>query len=535
MRGNLVTLAGLDALRAARPRRLALVAAPWIFDAGAEFRSQQLGLGFVGAFAESLGHRVVALVDPMLEGGDRIATPIETRTRKTFRHGHPDEWVVSRIPRPVDLIGLGAPFTDSRLTAYPLLSAIKRAFPDTPLVVGGVLATTLPEQVLAQSPADAAVRGEGEVALARLAAGQPWAEIPGLSFRRPDGRVVHNPGPAEQLRHLDELPWPGHAFRPMAEYVAWSPRGDRDRRTVSLVTSRGCPFRCQFCSIPEKNQLWRAFSAGRVKAEIDHAVDRLGANHIEFEDDNFTLDRRRALEILDHVAGLRRRGTPLECSFPNGVMVERLSRELVAAFRAAGVDIVYLPLESGDVRVLRAMGKNGPAGHLDAMARAVGWCREAGILSSAFVIVGYPGGRPPRGRTQVVAPDDLMETDQGFVVRGEDEPSFARTTRFCRELRRAGLGALTPLVATPYPGTELHDICRRQGWLVHSDDPDAIVTVSYAHMRPELVQIQTPWCSAVRAYERWKELVEEFPSFHNVRRWAGQGRLASTPEVGIHP
>lgn len=241
-------------LEGINPKKIALVASPWVFDDEVEFRSQQLGLGYVGGNAERFGHNIVGFVDPMVENGYKIHVPIQTRYRMTNRFGHPDAEIVRRIPRDVDLIGVNTPFTDSRLPAYPLINAIKDSFPEVPLVVGGVLATTLPRQVLEESKADIVVKGEGEVAFARIANGDPLPEIPGIVFRNVDGEIQENPGRSEQLLHIDAIPPPGYHFRPMREYAAWSPRGDRAQRTLSVVSSRGCPFTCEFCSIPEKGQ-----------------------------------------------------------------------------------------------------------------------------------------------------------------------------------------------------------------------------------------------------------------------------------------
>jgi radical SAM superfamily enzyme YgiQ (UPF0313 family) len=515
-----------------RPRKIALVAAAWVFDDRVEFRSQQLGLGYVGAYAERFGHQIVAFVDPMVDGGWNVKTPLPTKYRRTNRFGHPDAEVIRRIPRDVELIGLNAPFTDSRLTAYPLINAIKVAFPDVPIVVGGVLATTLPRQVLEESKADIVVKGEGEIAFARIANGEPLERIPGLVYRRPDGATVESSLRSEQLKSIDSIPPPGYSFRPMAEYAAWSPRGDRGRRTLSLISSRGCPFTCEFCSIPEKGQRWRPFTPERIIGEIDLCIERYGINHIEFEDDNFTLVEERAVPILQHLARLGKRGVPMECSFPNGIMIDRMSRDLAFLMKAAGTDVAYLPVESGDTRVLISMDKPNAEGHLEKTREVAGHCVEAGLFVSCFLIVAYPGGRI--SRKKYIRPEfepHLIRDGEEVYLRGEDEESLQNTVAFCRELRTIGVQGITPLIATPYPGTELYDVCERFGWLAFPDAKDVLTTVSYAHMKPEYVQIETPYCSRSRAYERWQEMVAMFPAFHNIRRFEDDQELVPTQEV----
>ena len=176
------------------PKKVTLVACPWTFYDAVEFRSQQLGLGYVGAYAEQFGHQVVAFIDPMVKGGDQRKVPFNTKYQWTNRFGLSDEEIVDQIPRDTDVIGINAPFTDSRLVLYPLTKAIKAKFPRIPLVVGGVLATTLPQQVIDESGADIVVKGEGEIASARILTGEPLEQIPGIVYRDPHGEVKENSG-----------------------------------------------------------------------------------------------------------------------------------------------------------------------------------------------------------------------------------------------------------------------------------------------------------------------------------------------------
>ena len=504
------------------PKKVTLVACPWTFYDAVEFRSQQLGLGYVGAYAEQFGHQVVAFIDPMVKGGDQRKVPFNTKYQWTNRFGLSDEEIVDQIPRDTDVIGINAPFTDSRLVLYPLTKAIKAKFPRIPVVIGGVLATTLPQQVIEESGADIVVKGEGEIAFARILNGESLEQIPGIVYRDPHGEVKENSGRSEQLRTVDEIPPPGYGFRPMDEYVIWAPRGDKADRTLSLISSRGCPFQCEFCSIPEKGQAWRPFTPERVLDEVKMAIEKWGVNHIEFEDDNFTLRESRALVVLKYLADLRKQGYPMTCSFPNGVMIDRMSRELAFLMKDAGADIVYLPVESGDTRVLISMNKPNAEGHLDSTRKVAKWCVEAGLRVSSFFIVAYPGGRVVRKELMDLPEYEafyIREPDGSVWMRGEDEQAFETTLNFCKELRSIGVHGITPLIATPYPGTELYFVCERFGWLVFPDEKNVLTTVSYSNVRPDYVQIATPWCSRKEAYGRWTTMMQMFQTFHNVRKF----------------
>lgn len=518
-------LVDCDAQKATRPKNVTLIACPWLFFNHVEFQSQHLGLGYIGAYAEKYNHRIIAFIDPMLEGGHLIKMPVRTKLQETNRFGHPDSWIVEQIPEETDVIGINAPFTDSRLALYPMVNAIKARFPNVPIVIGGVLATSLPEQILSECRADIVVKGEGEIAFAKILNDYPLEMIPGLAYRK-GGVTVVNPLRSEQLRTPDQIPPPGYNFRPMAEYIKWSPRGDREDKTLSIITSRGCPFTCEFCSIPEKGQLWRPFTPERVLDEIKGSIERWGVNHIEFEDDNFTLQEPRALRVLTYLAELRKKGYPITCSFPNGIMIDKMTSNLAELLVAAGSDIIYLPVEAGDLRVLVSMDKPMAEHHLEKTLQVAGWCIEAGLNTSCFFIVGYPGGRLNKRHVKNQA---MMEEYAKYLLRsekhpgdvfmvGEDQEAFETTLKFAKKLRELGVQTISPLIATPYPGTELYEVCKDFGWLAFEDDRDVLTTVSYAAVNPGRVQISTPWCSQQEAYDRWQYMMAEFPTFHNVRK-----------------
>lgn len=534
-----MNLVGRDTMstRHVTPKKVTLIATPWTFFGDVEFRSQQLGLGYIGAYAQKFGHEIVAFIDPMLHGGHMVKVPVATKLQQTNRFGHPDEWIVGQIPRDTDLIGINAPFTDSRIVLYPMVEAIKRAFPHVPIVVGGILATTLPEQVLAECPADIVVRGEGEIAFSRILAGDTLQDIPGVSFRVADGSIVHSNLRSEQLKTVDQIPPPGYDFRPMKEYVKWSPRGDVADLTLSIISSRGCPFTCEFCSIPEKGQLWRPFTPERVLEEIKHAIEHWGVNHFEFEDDNFTLQEPRALQVLQYLADLRRRGHRFSCSFPNGIMIDKMTEVLAELLVAAGADIIYLPVESGDERVLVSMDKPMAEKHLAKTLQVAKWCVEAGLNVSCFFICAYPGGRLNHRYLKVPILErykkHLLQHEaypKDTFMMGEDVEAFDNTLQFARQLCELGVGGIAPLIATPYPGTEMYEVCEAFDWLAFEDERQVLTTVSYAALTPGRIQISTPWCSQEEAFGRWQYMMDMFPTYHNVRKQE-VGKLLSGAEI----
>ena len=505
-----------------RSKKATLLACPWVFQGDPEFQSQQLGLAYVGSYLEECGHEIVKYIDPMLSGGQFVKEAIRTEYQTIYRVGHTDEWILSNIPSDTDYVLINVPFTDSRFVFYPLCNKIKDRFPSIPIIVGGILATTLPYQIMNETATDIIVKGEGEIATARILNDEPLDSIAGVLFKDQDGEVRENASRSEQLPNIDEIPWiTKHHFRPMDEYVNWSPRGNQIDKTFSYITSRGCPFTCEFCSIPEKGQRWRSFSSERVIEEIQYMIDNYGVTHLEIEDDNFTLKSRHSMPILTYFKELRQGGYPLKPSFPNGVMIDRLDRDHIFAMKDAGTEMIYLPVESGHLRNLVAMDKPVATEHLSKTLEVAQYCGESGIDAGAFFIIGYPGGRVWKTKLKDLVYADykdsiIAEDDVSVWIKGEDEESFEHTITFAKQLKDVGVQFITPLIATPYPGTALYDICEKFSWLRREDHSQMITTISYQNPRQEFINIETPWCSATEAFQRWQHMSDLFPIRHNV-------------------
>src|SRR3989339_761139 len=141
--------------------KVVLISAPWIFKEEVEFVSQNLGLGYLASYLQNDGHEVL-IIDSLIEGLNS-STVLQTRYSDTLKWGLSDEDIIKRIPQDAELIGITAPFTDSRFVVNPLSRKIRKTFPSAILVMGGVYPSTLPEEALNLSAVDAVVVGEGEI------------------------------------------------------------------------------------------------------------------------------------------------------------------------------------------------------------------------------------------------------------------------------------------------------------------------------------------------------------------------------------
>ncbi len=351
-----------------------------------------LGLAYLAATLRAQGRRV-ELIDAYALNWSWA------RTRKELARRRPD------------VLGLGCmtPVADVAYRAAEELGGSAKH-----VVLGGPHATALRGQVLAECRAvDHAVVGEGEEVigpyldwLARRQQGRPPAGV--LSRTHPF--VAHH-----VRRDLVDIEWPARDLLPQGAYrylLATRPG------FATMITSRGCPFRCSFCDKSVSGSRWRARPAEDVVAEMAHLVDHHGVGFINFYDDNFTLSRRRVAEICEQLLQ-----SGVDVAWKCEGRVDGVDSELLQLMRRAGCRTIAYGVESGHADTLRRLRKDVD---LDRVVETFAATREAGIRSLAYIILGTPGERS-----------------------GDVE----QTLRFVREIR-ADYVQFSSLTA--FPGTDLH-------------------------------------------------------------------------------
>ncbi|MBK7974988.1 MAG: radical SAM protein [Deltaproteobacteria bacterium] len=345
-----------------------------------------------------------------------------------------------------DVVGINNPFTDHLPFALACARLVRDELPGVPIVVGGPHATNDPASILAAEPSiDVAFRGEGETSFAdlarRLAAGGSLDAVPGAVFRR-DGAVVHG-APSERVADVDSLPFPAYHRVDLERYFALFERGFASKfafgrpgsnRRVSIITSRGCPYRCSFCDAPRlAGHAFRAHSPEYVIEHVRWLRSRYGVRHLHVNDDNVTANRARFRRILE---GLEREFSDVTWDTPNGVRADDLDEDLVALAKAAGCTYMILGVESGDPEVLeRIVDKRLD---LEAVVAAAKACRKVALDVHAFYLLGLPG---------------------------ETRATMQRTLDFAGFLLRE-YGVVPHVnVVEPHVGTRLHEIVAREGYL----------------------------------------------------------------------
>lgn len=300
--------------------------------------------------------------------------------------------------------------------------AAKKLYPHLPVILGGWHPSLLPEQTLAAPYVDVVVRGQGEDALLQvvqhLEAGASLAGIEGVGYKE-DGKLVFNP--ARALKPLRDLP-------PKAYHLADFDAYERvcGRRWAMYVSSLACPYSCAYCTNEGVyGRQWNGLEAEQVVEETTSLVSRYGLQLLWLVDDNFLVDRERALKIAE---GLIERAVPFEWSIQASTnLVTRLTTGELKLLRRAGLSQICHGAESASPKILKLMNKEFQK--VETIYSAAGKCIEAGIRPSFNIIFGYPG--------------------EGEVERRE-------TVSFIMDVCRRYPGAeFWTNIFTPYPGSPI--------------------------------------------------------------------------------
>ena len=424
-------------------KKIALINPPWLFPGRLDRLSQNLGLAYLASYLRSKVDTEIQIIDALSEGYNQYKI-IKTSPPEIRQYGLSHQEIVSRIKPGTEFIGITAPFTYQLRIISGLIAAIKISFPEAKVILGGVLSSTLPKRAL-ETGADYIVIGEGEIPLKEIVSGRDCNEISGVGFIE-DERPIINSGKSI-IENLDIIPFPARDLLPFDKYMNLSTRGKADRRAVSIITSRGCPFDCGFCSVHKVyGYKWRSRSSENVLTEIEECISKYDIEHIEFEDDNLTLKPSRAVEIFDGIIAINQgRNNKITWSTPNGIRIDTLDETLLYKMKEAGCRKLSLGLENGSPEVIEMMNKKLD---LDKVKEVVKICGKLKIKTLLYYIIGYPG---------------------------ETRDRFQNGLEFCRQLKKLGADNFTSYIAKPYPGTQLDRYCREKGYLVNDNLEDEII------------------------------------------------------------
>jgi anaerobic magnesium-protoporphyrin IX monomethyl ester cyclase len=299
-----------------------------------------------------------------------------------------------------DFIGISILFSTAHKSTGHIAEAARRRWPDAPIVVGGMHATNAVASLLEMPAISHVCRGEAESIISTLlrtvmAKGDCEA-IPGVFGRTKLAKVTGKPCEnAPTIDDLDQIPFPAWHLLPMEKYVhslrsrARHVGDDADAsREATVITTRGCPFSCTFCSSwTVHGRQMRFRSAANIVSEIEILNTRFGVNVIVPEDDLFTVKKSRILELCSSIT--ERFGQTLQFQFPAGLSVATLDEDVIQAMADMGMKVANIAIESGSPYVQRHIIKKNC--NVERARHVVKTCSDLGIITRAYFVVGFPG------------------------------------------------------------------------------------------------------------------------------------------------
>lgn len=368
---------------------------------------------------------------------DCLITDFEIRKTKDFTvYGTPPEKIKKAIIdfKP-DIVGISIPFSTQADSAIAICNICKDANPNTIVLFGGPDASVRYKYLLEETQCDFCVVGEGEKTFHEFVKNYNsrllLKDIEGLAYKI-DG-VIHFK-PREFLENLDELPFPAYEIIDIESYLSNKYLyGERSslKHSISMITSRGCPYSCIFCSIKlHMGRKYRCHSPDYVLHHIRFLMENYGITNFHFEDDNISLDKNRFEQILD---GIITGNLNIKWDTPNGIRADTLDISLLKKIKRSGCEEITLGIESGNQYVLNNIIKKNTS--LDYALSIIQQSKALELKANAFYIIGFP---------------------QETIENMKETISLALNTYKKYDV--------LPVmhIATPLYGTELYDICIKE-------------------------------------------------------------------------
>ncbi|MEI6632896.1 MAG: radical SAM protein [Chlamydiota bacterium] len=333
-----------------------------------------------------------------------------------------------------------------------------------PVIAIGPHTSIYHREALAEHPCiDYIARGEYEVTVTELVKhlrdGKDPHGVRGISYRR-DGAVVAN-GDRPFIQDLDGLPYPA---RDLYRWERYHEPSYLALPWITMITSRGCPFRCTYCLWPQVmyGGRFRARGARNVVDEMEHCVRRYTPGEIFFDDDTFTIGKERVIGICDEIT---RRGLAVIWSCMG--RVDTVDEEMLSRMHRAGCRKIKFGVETGSPAIMKAIKKGIDLARVPGAFAAAKRC---GLEVHGTFMIGLPGETPDTVRETVALAKKLPNDSLQFSI------------------------------ATPFPGTEFFDQCKRDGLLVTEDWADYDGTfgavVSYRNLGKK--EIESLHAAAIR-------------------------------------
>jgi anaerobic magnesium-protoporphyrin IX monomethyl ester cyclase len=399
------------------------------------------------------------IIDAHIEGWNNVEQLDETRNRIGLRNKE----IAARINRwSPDVVGINVRFSGWSSIAYEIASLAKSIDKNIITMLDGLHPSARPKECLMQPDIDFVIIGEPEYTTLELVdtleqgKSNGLKNVKGIGFKKNGNKIITSPRPL--LEDLDALPFPARHLLPMEAYFAavrkYPLRGEINKRWATMLTSRGCPHNCVFCTSHIVNgRKWRARSPENVVDEIKELVDTYRIKQIDFNDDNMALDKKRMEAICDLIV---ESGLDIEWYTPNGIRADTLDENLLIKMKKSGCKKIRIAPESGVQRVVNQIIKKNL--DLREVEKTVVLCKKVGIKVGCFFVIG---------------------------LIGETKEDIKESVNFAYRLRRLGADRFYFSIATPMYGTELYEQAKRLGFLKDGFNDEALSSVEPLIETPE--------------------------------------------------
>lgn len=391
---------------------------------------EPLSLAYLAGYLRKYGYTNVEILDA-------VAGKISKKDGG-WHYGLQEHEVIGRIKEyKADLVGITCPFSLRINPTLRMAKLVKGIDKRIITVVGGIHPTIFPLETVNHEEIDYVIVGEGEESflslIRHIESGNKSQDIDVEGVAYKDGENEKLSPKKKFIEDLDLIPFPARDLLPMEFYIQRPIilYGLGKGRSASIITSRGCPKRCTFCSMYlTHGRKWRGRSASNIYEEIRLLVEEYRTEEIFFNDDYLTFDKVRMKELCELILSKRLK---FRWNTPNGVPVHALDSELVTLMKKAGCVNICVGIESGNEIVRNKIMRKGVSE--ETIRKGLEICKKVGLPVVGFFIIGTPG---------------------------ENENTFKDTIKMVKEFP---FSMIATSFFTPFPGTKLYDVCVNQGYI----------------------------------------------------------------------
>ncbi len=449
-----------------RPIQTLLIAPPITIPRNMQKRCiPPLGLSYIAASIEKAGLNV-KMLDAMIEGYHHDEFNGNLMTYGLSMQQLEDR--LRQMPVAPDVIGTSVLFSTDLHNLYNVAKVIKRVFPESIMIVGGLHPTIYPKEIFEideqingkNRTVDFVIRGEGEVRFVEFIK----LMQKGLIDRKGDGLVGYLNGEffcnhqKGTIENIDSLPFPAYHLLPMEKYLSINipfspvPQGNR---VAQILTSRGCPIGCSFCASTNMYKRYRHRSVENIMQEIFQLKERYDIDEIQFADDNLTLNREHSIQFFNE---LKKAG--LKWCTPNGTMINTLTPDLLDLMAQSGLYQITLSVDSANAKTLKNL-HHKPV-NLNSIPGLIAKAKEYGIFTHGTLVVGMPG-------------ETIDDVKEGF--------DYVKSN--------LGFTSISTFIAAAIPGSELYHQSLDKGLITREEARMIDTTKNKIHlseMNPEVLE-----------------------------------------------